>query len=321
MSFVLSKQKNYDKIKNDMNKKRFNDLSSHLKAKFGERTLKICIDGGFTCPTRDGLKSANGCIFCSGRGSGDHLCPLPIKTQVQNYLDSYKKDRANKFIVYFQNFTNTYADINTLEQKYTEALSCSDKIVGIAIATRPDCINKDVVALLKKLSNTYYVVVELGLQTANEETGKKINRCYTNKDFTEATSLLHDNGIDTIVHIMVGLPGESHKDVVDTINFINKSKIKGIKIHNTYILKNTFLETLYNNHEYTPIDYEDYMEELIYILTHIRPELIVHRISGDPPKSEFIAPSFCTNKKLILNGLTKLMHERHLYQGMYFNQK
>ena len=185
------------------NLERYKHLNKYLKDKFGERTLKICIDGGFTCPNRDGRVGYGGCAFCSERGSGEHIVPDKISNQVKHYFSSYKAERANKFIAYFQNFTNTYDSIENLKMKYDAAL-VDDRIVALAIATRPDCISEDVCKLLKSYSEKYYVWVELGLQTSNENTGKVINRGYTNEQFSNAVSLLNKYNIDVVTHIMVG---------------------------------------------------------------------------------------------------------------------
>ena len=300
------------------NQERYKHLNKYLKNKFGERTLKICIDAGFTCPNRDGTKSTEGCIFCSNRGSGEHINPeQSISNQVNNYFSSYKAERANKFIAYFQNFTNTYDTIENLKNKYNSAL-IDDRIVGLAIATRPDCINEDVIRLLKSYTKKYYVWVELGLQTSNEQTGKLINLQYTSTDFTNAVNLLNKNGIDVVTHIMVGLPNEGFDNIKNTVNFINKHNIQGLKIHSTYIIENTKLAEMYKKGDYTPITLENYLNQCAYILTHISPDIVIHRISGDAPKNLLIAPEWNSHKKWILNGLDKLMREQNLYQGMYW---
>ena len=297
---------------------RYNHLNSYLKEKFGERTLKICVDAGFTCPNRDGTKSVGGCIFCGERGSGEHLKNIDIAEQVKKHLESYRGERANKFIVYFQNFTNTYDTIENLKKKYDSAL-VDDRIVGIQIATRPDCVNEDVAKLLSSYSNKYYVCVELGLQTVNETTGKLINRCYTNEDFIKAVDVLRKYNIDIVTHIMVGLPGESHQDIVLDVNFINKLDIQGLKIHSTYVTNDTKLNKMYEDGIYSPISLEYYLDELCYIITHIRKDIILHRISGDAPKDMLVAPSWNSHKKLVLNGIDKILRERDLYQGMYYS--
>ena len=297
---------------------RYNHLNKYLKEKFGERTLKICIDGNFTCPNRDGTKGIGGCIFCSEKGSGDHLHKDTITNQITNYFNSYKAERANKFIVYFQNYTNTYDSLKNLKKRYDSAL-IDDRIVGLSIATRPDCINDDIAKLLKSYTNKYYVSVELGLQTANEKTGTLINRCYTNDDFTKAVKILNKYEIDVITHIMVGLPNETNEDIKSTIQFINQQNIQGLKIHSCYIVKNTKLEEMYLNGIYRPIKLDEYLHSCAYILTHISPKLIIHRVSGDAPKDLLVAPEWNRHKKWIINGLDKLMKEKDLWQGMEYD--
>ena len=298
---------------------RYRHLNSYLKEKFGERTLKICVDGGFTCPNRDGKKGYGGCIFCSERGSGDHLKEIDIASQVRAHLESYRGQRANKFIVYFQNFSNTYDTLENLKRKYDQAL-IDDRIVGLAIATRPDCITEDVVKLLHSYSNKYYVFVELGLQTSNDSTGRIINRCYTTKDFEDAVIILNKYHIDVVTHIMVGLPNEKIADIENTVDFLNTQNIQGLKIHSTYIVSNTKLSDLYNEKLYEPITLEYYLNCVKYIITHINPNVIIHRISGDAPKDILVAPSWNTHKKLVLNGITNSFENENLYQGMYYNK-
>lgn len=305
-------------LKLEMNEFRYRRLNEFLIEKFGEKTLKICIDGGFTCPNRDGKVSTGGCIFCSERGSGEHLSHTHnITKQVQDFFASYKAKRANKFIAYFQNFTNTYDTIPNLRAKYDAAL-IDDRIVALAIATRADCINKEVVQLLKSYSDKYYVWVELGLQTSNDDTAKFINRGYSSIDFTNSVKLLNDAGIDVVTHIMVGLPNETMDDLQNTVNFLNHHNIQGLKIHSTYVVKNTVLSELYEKGEYEPISFDYYMECLTYILTHISPDIVVHRISGDSPKDLLVAPSWCLHKKWVMNGLNHMLPERGLWQGMYY---
>ena len=302
------------------NLERYKHLNKYLKDKFGERTLKICLDGGFTCPNRDGRVGYGGCAFCSERGSGEHIIADNISNQVKNYFTSYKAERANKFIAYFQNFTNTYDSIENLKMKYGAAL-IDDRIVALAIATRPDCISEDVCKLLKSYSEKYYVWVELGLQTSNENTGKIINRCYTDEQFSAAVSLLNKYNIDVVTHIMVGLPGENFDDIKNTVNFINNHSIQGLKIHSTYVVKNTRLADMYFNGKYTPISLEYYLDCTCYILTHISPDIIIHRVSGDAPKDLLIVPDWNLHKKWIINGLDKLLRDKDFYQGMDYKKK
>lgn len=297
---------------------RYNRLNKYLKNVFGQRTLKICIDGGFTCPNRDGTKGNGGCLFCSEKGSGDHINSLTdISKQVENYFKSYKAERANKFIVYFQNFTNTYAPVDILKQKYDSAL-IDDRIVGLEIASRPDCIDENVARLLKSYTDKYYVCVELGLQTCNDETGKLLNRGYTSEDFSTAVKLLNKYNINVVAHIMIGLPGESKKDLENTVDFINKHNIQGIKIHSTYVIENTGLNELYQSGQYKALELDEYLEDLAYVLTHISKDIVIHRLSGDAPKNLLVAPSWNSHKKLIINGIDKYLREHDLYQGIYY---
>ena len=299
-------------------RERYKHLNKYLKEKLGERTLKICIDGGFTCPNRDGTKGTDGCIFCSEKGSGEHIYSCTsISEQVRKYFNSYKAQRANQFIAYFQNFTNTYGTIEELKQKYDSAL-IDKRIIGLAVATRPDCINENVVKLLKSYSNKYYVCVELGLQTANEQTGKLINRCYTNEDFTSAVNILNSYSINVVTHIMIGLPNETKNDLETTINFVNKHNIQGLKIHSCYVVKNTKLEQLYLAGKYVPLSLTEYLNSCVYVLTHINPNIIIHRVSGDAPKDLLVAPSWNSHKKWIINRLDKILKQEDLWQGKYY---
>ena len=298
---------------------RYQKLNEYLKSKYGERVLKICIDGGFTCPNRDGTKGIGGCVFCSQRGAGDHLNHISIREQVQNGL-KYKEGRANKFIAYFQNYTNTYDTLENLKDKYEQAL-ISDKIVGLAIATRPDCINEEVCKLLSAFKEKVEILVELGFQTSSDKTGKLINRGYDSEEFTKAVKLLNQYHLEVISHIMIGLPNETHEDLENTVNFLNKHKIQGLKIHSTYIVEGTALAKTYKNKEYDPMTLDYYIKEASYVLTHINPKIIIHKISGDAPKDILVAPSWNVHKKLIMNGIDKYLKENDLYQGKFYESK
>ena len=303
------------------NKERYNHLNTYYKNKFGERTLKICIDAGFTCPNRDGTLSSKGCIFCSQKGSGELIIfsNLNITKQVQNFLKSYRGKRANKFIVYFQNFTNTYNSIPNLKKKYDAAL-IDNRIIGLSVATRPDCINEEIANLLDSYSDKYNVSVELGLQTSNDTIGDLINRCYSSTQFTNAVNILRKHNIEVIAHIMIGLPTETFEDIKNTVNFINSHDIQGIKIHSTYVVKDTVLANMYYEYKYIPITLDYYLENLAYVITHLRPDIIIHRISGDAPKDLLVAPKWNLHKKWILNGFEKLLKEKDLWQGKFYDK-
>ena len=274
--------------------------------------------------TETGKISTGGCIFCSEKGSGELISCAngtsqidKIHNQVVNYFNSYKSLRADKFIAYFQNFTNTYDSIKNLKAKYDAAL-INHKIVGLEVATRPDCINEDIVKLLSSYKDKYYVCVELGLQTSNDDIAKIINRGYPTSTFCDAVKLLNSYNIEVVVHIMCGLPNETDQDLLDTVNCINFLPISGIKIHSCYILKDTVLNDMYQAGTYKPLKFDEYMEKLILILTHIRPDIIIHRLSADAPKDLLVAPEWNVHKKWVLNGIEKELKERNLYQGIYY---
>ena len=259
-----------------------------------------------------------GCIFCSERGSGDHLkSSLSIREQTISYFSSYRSKRANKFILYFQNFSNTYAPLQVLKEKYDTAIDTfneikakneiegiqNKEIVCLEIATRPDCITEEIAKLLESYKSKLDVTVELGLQTANDETGKMINRCYNTSDVVKAVSTLRKYAIDVIIHIMVGLPNETHKNIEETVKFINNLDIQGVKIHSTYVVKDTKLCELYEKGLYTPPSFEEYIAELKYILNSLREDIIIHRISGDAPKDLLVAPEWNSHKKMVINEI------------------
>lgn len=293
---------------------RYRHLNTYLKEKFGERTLKIPVDGDFTCPNRDGKVGTGGCIFCTQRGSGEHLKHIPINLQVKNFLESYRGKRANKFIIYFQSFTNTYDKVDSLKAKYDSAL-IDDRIVGINIATRPDCIDEKICTLLESYLDKYTVTVELGLQTSNEDIAEFINRGYKLEQFTSAVKLLKKHNIEMVVHIMLGLPDENMKDIENTVKYINNLKINGIKIHSTYVAKQTVLEKLYREGKYIPITLDEYLNKLLFVITNLNSDIVIHRISGDAPKELLVAPEWNLHKKWILNGFEKMMKEQNRFQG------
>lgn len=299
--------------------KRYNYFNDFLKNKFKERTLKICIDGGFTCPNRDGKCGFGGCSFCGERGSGENTKNIDITEQVKNYLSSYKQFRANKFIAYFQNFSNTYGKVEELRKKYDSAL-IDDRIVALAVATRPDCITEEVANLLKHYKNKYYVYVELGLQTANQNVAKKFNRGYTNQDFINAVNLLASVDIDVFAHIMVGLPFEEKDDILNTTAFINSQKIKGVKIHSTYVIKGTRLEKLYLEGKYIPLQLDTYVNNVCDIISNLRKDIVIARITGDAPKDILVAPDWNLHKKIVVNSINKALQEKDIYQGKNFKK-
>lgn len=304
-----------------MEKVRYIHLNSYLKDKFGSRTLKVCVDGGFTCPNRDGKVATGGCIFCGAEGAGDlikyktNCVEESIVSQIEGFLNSYRGERAEKFIVYFQSFSNTYGSLESLEKKYSLALSTSDKFVGLEVATRPDCIDEGVARLLASYKSKYYVCVELGLQTANDEIGRLINRGYTTEDFERAVAILKKYDIDIVAHIMVGLPTEKVEDIEETINFINRCGVNGVKLHSTYVMKNTRLEKMYLNGEYETITQDYYVDMVAKIISNLNSDIVIHRINADPPKSELVAPLWVARKKIVLNAINKALNDLDIMQG------
>lgn len=293
--------------------KRFNALNDYLKTRFGKKMYKLAVDGGFSCPNRDGTKGTGGCIFCSVSGSGDFAeRGKDIKVQLENA----RKRIENKlppdcgFIAYFQSFTNTYAPVEILRSLFESALD-TEGIDALSIATRPDCINAEKAALLAELNAKKPVFVELGLQTSNEETAHYTNRCYPNADFTKAVRLLRENGIEVIVHMIIGLPGETEKDILSTVKFISAHDVQGVKLQLLHVLKNTRLAET----DYTPLEKDEYYELLGKCLEHLRPDIIIHRLTGDGDKRQLIAPLWSADKHRVLNGFMRYMDEHDIVQG------
>ena len=294
-------------------------LNQYFRENFKEKIYKVSIDGGFTCPNRDGKVGTGGCIFCGDRGSGEFTYQnIPIKEQIDKQLLLIKKKFSNgKVIAYFQNFSNTYGTVEYLEKIYREALS-HPKVMGLAIATRPDCMDKNVIELLDRINKENFMWVELGLQTINEEVAKKINRGYTAEKYFEITKILKERRIKFVTHIIVGLPGEEKKDSLKAAMSSVKNGTWGLKIHSMYINSNTKLEKLYLNKEYFPIEKNYYINEVTKIISSIPKNIVMHRITGDPDKKNLIAPTWMSNKKDIINSISKKLREEKIYQGKFF---
>lgn len=296
-----------------MDKKYYNRLGDYLLDIFGEKVKKIPIDGGFTCPNRDGKCGWGGCIFCGEKGSGEQTCGwLSIEKQIEKFFSTPK--RLKGFIAYFQNFTNTYAPPKVLEERFSKAL-CDERVKGIAIATRPDCIDEDIVKVLSKIKKRCPLWVELGLQTSNDKVAEKINRGYKSEVFVKSVELLSSYGIDTVAHIMIGLPEEGEKEAIETVEFLNKTKIKGVKIHSLYVLEDTVLGDWFKKGLYTPLSLEDYVKATALCLSHLRPDIVIHRITGDAPKDKLLAPLWNTDKNLMIGGIIRFMRDNNLIQG------
>jgi len=303
--------------------KRYNSLNYFLREKFGEKVFKISLDGGFTCPNRDGRVSSKGCIFCSEKGSGDFAGDRDksITQQFNLGKESMKKKwPKGKYIAYFQAFTNTYGPIEVLRNKYEEAIK-EEGVVGLAIATRPDCLSEEVMKLLEELSKKVYVWVELGLQTKNDETAKLINRGYPLRVFEEGIKKLRDKNIDTVVHTIFGLPGEKEEQMLETIRYISKIGVQGIKLHLLYLVKGTALEELYNEGGFSFLERGEYIDLIVKAISILPPDIVIHRLTGDPPGKLLVEPAWSTHKWEVLNRIQNKLEQDDIYQGLYNSTK
>ncbi len=296
--------------------RRYNTFSNWCNETFGHPIHKICLDGGFTCPNRDGTVGVGGCIFCGERGAGEHVnAKQTITEQAKAQLDHYiKRKEKGGFVAYFQNFSSTYAPVSELREIYDKAL-IGKEIEALAIATRPDCIDEEVVSLLKEYNKDRKVWVELGLQTSSDETAIRINRGYKTEVFEKAVRLLKDNEIDVVVHIIIGLPGENDKDFVNTIGYLNTLPINGIKIHSLYVMKNTKLEVYYNNNEYKTIDFAKYIDLVCYAISNLREDIVIHRLVGECMESLLVAPKWEEDKNSILQTISDKLEKEDIKQG------
>lgn len=282
-------------------------LNQYLKDTFGGKVYKIALDGGFTCPNRDGTLDTRGCIFCSGKGSGDFSenRELSITRQIENGKKRLeKKTKDGKYIAYFQAFTNTYASVPILRKKFEEAIFHPD-IVGLSIATRPDCLPDEVIDLLIELNQMKPVWVELGLQTIHEKSADYIRRGYPLCVFDEAVSKLKKASIITVVHVILGLLGESRKDMLDTVDYVGKSGVSGIKLQLLHVIEGTDLATEYKKGNFDTLSMEDYVELVTECIAILPENMVIHRLTGDGDKKTLIAPLWSGDKKKVLNALNQ----------------
>lgn len=295
---------------------RYNSLNNYLRNKFGKKVYKISIDGGFTCPNRDGKISTGGCIFCSAKGSGDFATSksLSITQQIEQGKERVRsKTKDNSFIAYFQAFTNTYAPIDVLESKFTEAINHKD-IVALSVATRPDCVDEEVLSLLEKLNKIKPVWVELGLQTIKESSVDYIRRGYENSVYVDTATKLRNIGIEVITHIILGLPNENKLDMLRSVDFACKYS-DGIKLQLLHILKGTDLLKDYEDSKFNALTMEQYIDILCDAVSIIPKNVIIHRLTGDGDKKILVAPLWSGNKKVVLNTINKTFEERNIIQG------
>ena len=303
--------------------KRYHTLDYYYKNRFHEKIFKVSLNAGFSCPNIDGTVGYGGCIYCSKSGSGefagnkeDHI----VKQFNEIKQMMLKKWPKAKYIGYFQARTNTYAPVEELKKVYEPILKQKD-VVGLNIATRPDAITEECLNYLEDLNKRTYLTVELGLQTIKEETSKLINRCHTLECFQDMVKKLRERKIDVVVHIINGLPYETKEDMVNTVKYLNQLDIQGIKIHMLSIIKDTPLEKMYEKEKFHVLTKEEYIDIVIEQLEHLRPEIVIHRITGDPDPKELIEPTWLIKKFCVLNDIDKEMVKRDSYQGKKLTEK
>jgi len=294
----------------------YNNLSSYLKKKYGGQISKICIDGGFSCPNRDGTCGIGGCVYCGERGAGEHInSAFDIRSQVETHL--LRNTVSDGFVAYFQNFTNTYADVPVLKEKYDSAL-ISDRIKVLAVGTRPDCITEEIADLLHSYTERVDVWVELGLQSASDIVAEAINRGYKTEAFVKAARLLRDRDIPFVVHMIIGLPKETEEDIDLTVDLINSVGAWGVKIHSIYVMEGTRLADMYKIGLYTPPSRDAYVRLCARSIARLRSDIVIHRITGDCPEGMLIAPEWNSDKNALINLIRRKLEDEGLGQGALY---
>ena len=306
-----------NKFKYSDSNKRYHTLDYFYKNKFKSKVFKVSLNGGFTCPNKDGKVGTRGCIYCSRTGSGEFAGN--IKDNLLKQFDDVKEMMSkkwpnSKYIAYFQANTNTYAPLEVLKEKY-ETVYKLPNVVGLSIATRPDSIEDDVYDYLEKLSKETYLTVELGLQSIHEKTNKIINRCHSLECFNKAVKELRKRNINVVVHIINGLPYETKEMMIDTVKYLNNLDIQGIKIHMLHILKNTDLYDMYQKEKFHVLSRDEYVSIVCEQLRYLREEIVINRITGDPKEDDLVEPTWLIKKFGVLNEIDKYMAKYDIYQG------
>lgn len=286
-------------------------FNKYLKDKFGQKVYKISLDGGFTCPNRDGKTGTRGCIFCSKGGSGDFAesREMSITEQIENGKKKVeKKIKSGKYIAYFQAFTNTYAPVEILRQKYEEAINHPD-IVALSIATRPDCLGDDVLRLLDEMNKIKPVFVELGLQTIHQKSAKYIRRGYDLSVYDKAVRDLKKIGVNVVVHVILGLPNESENDMLETVKYVCESGANGIKLQLLHVIDGTDLAKDYEKGLFKTLEFDEYVNLIVKCVKIIPKDIVIHRLTGDGAKKDLIAPLWSADKKRVLNAINKALRE------------
>lgn len=294
---------------------RYYSLNEYLKKPFGGKVYKLALDSGCTCPNRDGTSDTRGCIFCHNGSSHFAETGIDINEQIENAKSRVRnKIKTDKFIAYFQSYTNTYGDIEKLERIFTTAAN-RDDIVAISIGTRPDCLQEAVISMLNRLNKIKPVWVELGLQTSNEKSAEYIRRCYENCVYEKAVKDLKAININVITHIIIGLPNETKEDALNTVDFAVKCGTDGVKLQLLHILKDTDLYEDYKKGIVKPLSLNEYMDILFDCIERIPRNIVIHRITGDAPKKYLVEPLWSGDKKMVLNAINKEMEKRDIMQG------
>lgn len=286
-------------------------FNKYLKDKFGQKVYKISLDGGFTCPNRDGKTGTRGCIFCSKGGSGDFAesREMSITEQIESGKKRVeKKIKSGKYIAYFQAFTNTYAPVEMLRQKYEEAINRPD-IVALSIATRPDCLGDDVLKLLDEMNKIKPVFVELGLQTIHQKSAKYIRRGYDLSVYDKAVRDLKKIGVNVVVHVILGLPNESENDMLETVKYVCESGANGIKLQLLHVIDGTDLAKDYEKGLFKTLEFDEYVNLIVKCVKIIPKDIVIHRLTGDGAKKDLIAPLWSADKKRVLNAINKALRE------------
>lgn len=292
-------------------------LNEYLQKTFGCKVYKLALDGGFTCPNRDGTLGTRGCIFCSGGGSGEFAqrkCGSIVRQIELAKERVHLKIKNGKYIAYFQAFTNTYAPVEYLRDIFTQAIY-DDSIVALSVATRPDCLPDDVISLLDELNTVKPVWVELGLQTIHKKTAEYIRRGYELSTFDSAVRKLKACGINTVVHLILGLPNESREMILESVRYVGASGADGVKLQLLHVLKNTDLAVDYENNIFKTLSMDEYISLLCDCIEVLPEKMVIHRLTGDGDKKILIAPKWSENKKAVLNAINKTLEEKKIVQG------
>lgn len=287
----------------------YKSLNQYLKERFGTKVYKIALSSGCTCPNRDGTVGVGGCIFCADTGSGDFAqsATLPIKEQIKLAKEKVaSKNKGGKYIAYFQSFTNTYGSVEFLEPKFMEAME-DEEVVAVSIATRPDCLPEEILDMLSRLNAIKPVWVELGLQTIHPQTAEYIRRGYSLEVYDKAVKDLHAIGVEVIAHVIIGLPGETKEDMLQTVRYVVESKAEGIKLQLLHVIEGTDLAKDYEAENFNTLTMEEYLQIIKACVDLIPETMVIHRLTGDGNKKTLIAPLWSADKKRVLNELNKVL--------------